>query len=279
MELVNDFTVNAPIGETWATLTDLEKIAPCMPGAQLTEIEGETYRGLVKVKVGPITAQFKGQAHFLERDEDAHRAALKAEGRDTGGKGNASAVITAQLASVTDASTKVVVTTDLTITGKVAQFGRGALADVSDKLLKQFVHNLETTVLNEPIDGTEPAIAEISGAAATTSAATTSAATTSADAASPVADTAAPVADTAVPVDDAAMDPSTSGAPTAAAYASAAAAATSAATSAPTVRTIEGKPVEPINLLETAGGTVLKRLVPLGLLAIVVFVLLRRRRS
>ena len=170
MELVNDFTVNAPISETWATLTDLEKIAPCMPGAQLTEIEGETYRGLVKVKVGPITAQFKGQAHFLERDEEAHRAALKAEGRDTGGKGNASAVITAQLVSVTDASTKVTVTSDLTITGKVAQFGRGALADVSDKLLKQFVHNLETTVLNEPIGGAEPAIAETSDTAAAMSA-------------------------------------------------------------------------------------------------------------
>ncbi len=256
MELVNDFTVNAPISETWATLTDLEKIAPCMPGAQLTEIEGETYRGLVKVKVGPITAQFKGQAHFLERDEDAHRAALKAEGRDTGGKGNASAVITAQLVSVTDASTKVTVTSDLTITGKVAQFGRGALADVSDKLLKQFVHNLETTVLNEPLGGAEPAIAETTDAAATTS------------------------AETPAPGTDAATEPSTSDA---AAYASAAAAATSTSAATPTlkatVRTIEGKPVEPINLLETAGGTMLKRLVPLGLLAIVVFVLLRRRRS
>jgi carbon monoxide dehydrogenase subunit G len=261
MELVNDFTVNAPIGETWATLTDLEKIAPCMPGAQLTEIEGETYRGLVKVKVGPITAQFKGQAHFLERDEDAHRAALKAEGRDTGGKGNASAVITAQLVSVTAASTKVTVTSDLTITGKVAQFGRGALADVSDKLLKQFVHNLETTVLNEPIGGVEPAVAETSSAAAATS-----------------AETAAPDTETTLGT-DAATERSTAGA--AAAYASAAAAATSAATPTltPRIRTIEGKPVEPINLLETAGGTVLKRLVPLGLLAIVVFILLRRRRS
>ena len=269
MELVNDFTVNAPIDETWATLTDLEKIAPCMPGAQLTEIEGETYRGLVKVKVGPITAQFKGQAHFLERDEAAHRAALKAEGRDTGGKGNASAVITAQLVSVTDASTKVTVTSDLTITGKVAQFGRGALADVSDKLLKQFVHNLETTVLNEPIGGAEPAIAGTSDIAATTTAET----------ASPVAGT-APGTDATSPGADAATGPSTSDA--AAAYASAAAAATSATatpTLTPKIRTIEGKPVEPINLLETAGGTMLKRLVPLGLLAIVVFVLFRRRRS
>ena len=271
MELVNDFTVNAPIDETWATLTDLEKIAPCMPGAQLTEIEGETYRGLVKVKVGPITAQFKGQAHFLERDEDAHRAALKAEGRDTGGKGNASAVITAQLVSVTDASTKVTVTSDLTITGKVAQFGRGALADVSDKLLKQFVHNLETTVLNEPLDGAEPANVETADAAASTSAET----------AAPVAD-AEPSTSEPSTSEPSASEPSTSG--SAAAYASAAAAATSATSAAtPTltqkIRTIEGKPVEPINLLETAGGTMLKRLVPLGLLAIVVFVLLRRRRS
>ncbi|MGD9702950.1 MAG: SRPBCC family protein [Acidimicrobiia bacterium] len=256
MELVNDFTVNAPISETWATLTDLEKIAPCMPGAQLTEIEGETYRGLVKVKVGPITAQFKGQAHFLERDEDGHRASLKAEGRDTGGKGNASAIITAQLESVSETSTKCTVTTDLTITGKVAQFGRGALADVSDKLLKQFVHNLETTVLNEPLAGA------VSGDAEAKASATLSTAESAA--------VAAPVAGAAMAA-DATITPAATAEPTAAPAA--------AATSAPTVRTIEGKPVEPIDLLETAGGTVLKRLAPLALLAIVLYFLLRRRRS
>ena len=147
MELTNDFTVNAPIDTAWATLTDVERIAPCLPGAQLTEIEGDTYRGLVKVKVGPITAQFKGQASFVEKDTEQHRAVLKAEGRDTGGKGNASALITAQLEPVASDVTKVTVATDLTITGKVAQFGRGALADVSEKLLKQFVTNLESTVL------------------------------------------------------------------------------------------------------------------------------------
>jgi carbon monoxide dehydrogenase subunit G len=97
MELVNDFSVSVPIDEAWKTLTDLERIAPCMPGAQLQEIEGDQYRGVVKIKVGPITAQFKGQASFVERDEEAHRAVLRAEGRDTGGKGNANAVITAQL--------------------------------------------------------------------------------------------------------------------------------------------------------------------------------------
>jgi carbon monoxide dehydrogenase subunit G len=147
MELTNDFTVNAPIDTAWETLTDVERIAPCLPGAQLTEIEGDTYRGLVKVKVGPITAQFKGQASFVEKDTAQHRAVLKAEGRDTGGKGNASALITAQLEPLAAEVTKVTVATDLTITGKVAQFGRGALADVSEKLLKQFVTNLESTVL------------------------------------------------------------------------------------------------------------------------------------
>ena len=133
MELVNDFTVNVAVEEAWATLTDVERIAPCLPGAQLQEIEGDVYRGVVKVKVGPILAQFKGQATFVEKDDVQPQAVLKAEGRDTGGKGNASALITAQLEPVGAGVTKVTVTTDLTITGKVAQFGRGALADVSDE--------------------------------------------------------------------------------------------------------------------------------------------------
>ena len=95
MELTNEFTVSAPIDETFAVLTDIEKIAPCLPGAQLTEVEGDEYRGTVKMKVGPITASFKGTASLVERDEAAHRAVLKAQGRDTGGKGNANATITA----------------------------------------------------------------------------------------------------------------------------------------------------------------------------------------
>jgi carbon monoxide dehydrogenase subunit G len=150
MELVNDFTVNVPVDEAWTTLTDVERIAPCLPGAQLQEVEGDVYRGIVKVKVGPILAQFKGQATFVEKDESNHKAVLKAEGRDTTGKGNASALITALLEPQGDSLTKVTVATDLTITGKVAQFGRGALADVSTKLLGQFVEQLESTVLNQP---------------------------------------------------------------------------------------------------------------------------------
>ncbi len=147
MELINDFEVHVPIDEAWKVLTDVERIAPCMPGAQLQEIEGDTYRGIVKIKVGPITAQFKGQASFVERDDANHRAVLKAEGRDTGGKGNAAAMITAKLEPVAPDTTKCTVTTDLTITGKVAQFGRGALADVSTKLLGQFVDCLHNDLL------------------------------------------------------------------------------------------------------------------------------------
>ena len=147
MELTNEFTVDAPIEQAWSVLTDLERIAPCMPGAQLTEVEGDEYRGNVKIKVGPITAQYKGVATFVSKDDAAHTAVLKAEGRDTRGQGNASATITATLTPA-GAGTKVVVGTDLTITGKVAQMGRGVLADVSGKLLDQFVQSLETDVLS-----------------------------------------------------------------------------------------------------------------------------------
>ena len=111
----------------------------------------------MKIKVGPILAQFKGQATFVEKDDSNHKAVLKAEGRDTAGKGNASAMITAKLDSQGEGVTKVTVSTDLTITGKVAQFGRGALADVSTKLLGQFVDCLETTVLGPGHDAAQGA--------------------------------------------------------------------------------------------------------------------------
>ena len=150
MDLNHEFIVNVPVNDAWLILTDLERIAPCLPGAQLTEVEGDTYRGQVKVKVGPIVAQFKGQASFVSRDDVAHTASLKGEGRDTTGKGNASAIITAQLTSVTPTSTKCTVVTNLTISGKVAQFGRGALADVSDKLLAQFSENLNQLIDSSP---------------------------------------------------------------------------------------------------------------------------------
>ena len=164
MDLNHEFIVNVPVNDAWTILTDLERIAPCLPGAQLTEIEGDIYRGQVKIKVGPIVAQFKGQASFVTRDDLAHRATLKGEGRDTTGKGNASAIITAQLTSVTPTSTKCTVVTNLTISGKVAQFGRGALADVSDKLLAQFSENLNQLITSAPATATTTATAVASAA-------------------------------------------------------------------------------------------------------------------
>jgi uncharacterized protein len=156
MELTNDFRVGLPVERAWAVLTDLERIAPCMPGAQLQEVEGDDYRGVVRIKVGPITAQYKGVATFLDRDDTNHVAVLRAEGRETRGQGNANATITATLTPDGD-GTAVNVLTDLVVTGRVAQFGRGVLAEVSGKLLDQFVDCLEKTVLSdEPTEGSDP---------------------------------------------------------------------------------------------------------------------------
>ncbi len=148
-QLINEFTVNRPIDEAWPLITDIERIAPCLPGAELQEVEGDTYRGVVKVKLGAISSQFKGEAHFIERDDENYRAVIKGAGRDTGGRGNATAEITAQAEALSPTSTRVAVTTDLHITGKVAQFGRGIMGDVSSKLMVQFADNLNQMIDDE----------------------------------------------------------------------------------------------------------------------------------
>ena len=147
MKLENEFRVDVPVDEAWRVLLDVERIAPCMPGAQLQEVEGDEYRGIVKVKVGPITAQYKGAARITEVDDTNHRAVIRAEGRDTRGQGNASATVTATL-KPDETGTRVNIDSDVTITGKVSQFGRGVIADVSGKLLDQFVTCLERDVLS-----------------------------------------------------------------------------------------------------------------------------------
>jgi carbon monoxide dehydrogenase subunit G len=211
MELTNDFRVAVPVERAWAVLTDVELIAPCLPGAQLQEIEGDEYRGVVKVKVGPITAQYKGQATFVSQDPDAHVAVLRAEGRETRGQGNANATITATLMPEGADGTAVSVVTDLTITGRVAQFGRGVLADVSAKLLDQFVENLETTVL--------------------------------------VDETAAPVEVEAEAV------------------------VGRVAEAAPVIRTVEHPEPEPVDLIETAGTPVARRVAPIFAVLAILWVL------
>lgn len=143
MELKSDFEVSVGVDRAWEVLTSPELIAPCLPGARLDEVEGDEFRGAVKVKVGPISAEYRGKATMVEMNRDELRIVIRAEGRDTRGAGNAAADITALMEAATDASTKVEVTTDLKISGKVAQFGRGVLGDVSAKLMGQFVDNLE----------------------------------------------------------------------------------------------------------------------------------------
>jgi carbon monoxide dehydrogenase subunit G len=144
MDLTHRFTVPAPIDEAWAAFNDLERIAPCFPGAALTSYDGEEFAGLVKVKLGPISLQYTGTGRFVERDDSAHRAVVEAKGKDKRGNGTAAASITARLSEGADNTTDVEVVTALNITGKPAQFGRGVMQDVSDRLLGQFATCLET---------------------------------------------------------------------------------------------------------------------------------------
>jgi hypothetical protein len=220
MELKNDFHVSVPIDVAWAVLTDLERIAPCMPGAELQEVEGDEYRGIVKVKVGPISAQYKGSARFIEKDDDQHRAVLLAEGRDTRGQGNASATVTA-IATPEKDGTTVSIVTELAITGKVAQFGRSIMGDVSVKMLGQFADRLEADVLSQGSgsEQNEP-VTESPGESKGT-------------------------------VEE--SDP-------------------------PSVRTVLSAPAEPVDLLGTAGPSLLKRLAPLAALLSLTLLLWRRYR-
>jgi len=157
MQLTNAFTVPAPVEAAWARLLDVPAIAPCLPGATLTGSDGDEFTGTVKVKLGPISLTYKGSGRIAERDDAAHRAVVEASGRETRGPGTASATITATLAADGD-GTRVDVVTDLTVTGRPAQFGRGMLADVSTRLLDQFAACLAEQLRPAPADGApEPA--------------------------------------------------------------------------------------------------------------------------
>ncbi|MFI5908920.1 SRPBCC family protein [Dactylosporangium sp. NPDC051541] len=137
MQLENTFTVPVPVDQAWAVLLDIERIAPCMPGATLTSVDGDDFTGTVKVKLGPVSLTFRGSGKFVERDEAAHRVVISANGADSRGGGTARATVTATLIAEGD-ETRVNVSTDLDITGKAAQFGRGLIGDVSGRLIGQF---------------------------------------------------------------------------------------------------------------------------------------------
>ena len=234
MELTNEFVIDRGIEDTWRILNDLEFIAPCMPGAQLQEIEGDEYRGVVKVKVGPITAQYKGKASFVEQDAANKVARLKAEGRDPR-QGNANAMITATMESVEDGKTTVTIHTDLGLAGKLASFGRGAIEDVSKKILGQFTENLRQRLEEEQqSDGAET---EDSEPVETESQPNAASETTDADSAHSAVEQ---------PEDEASSG----------------------------VRKIESEAAAPVDLLSVTGGAVAKRAIPAGVVAAVVLAVL-----
>jgi len=148
MKIANEFTVSAPIEEAWDVLIDLEQVIPLMPGAQMTGHDGDDVLGKVKIKVGPVTSEFNGKVHFVERDREQRRAVIDAKGKEARGTGNAAATVTATLHEAGD-QTRVTVDTDLKIVGKLAQFGSGMLQQVSEKLLGQFVESLEAKLAKD----------------------------------------------------------------------------------------------------------------------------------
>lgn len=165
MELNNEFRVAVPVTKTWEVFTDVERVATCLPGATLLSVDGDEFTGAVKVKVGPITVSYKGVAAYKEKDEAGRRIVLRAEGKETRGNGTAAATITALLTDEGN-STHVDITTDLAISGKAAQFGRGVLADVSGNLIAQFARSLEAELLGGATASTTAPTAETAAVAA-----------------------------------------------------------------------------------------------------------------
>ncbi len=252
LELTNEFFVPVSIDRAWQVLTDVERIAPCMPGAQLEEIEGNEYRGSVKIKVGPISAQYKGAATFLEQDDVRKVAKLKGEGRDSKGQGNASVIVTMSLVEQSPTSTKVTIHNELSISGKVAQFARmNVVTEISNKLLGQFVDCLEHNVLANP----EQTIAEVASA----SAAVAASAGVGAAGSAAVADAVTATADVAGTASGKSAKPTEP--------------------VKPGVRKIEYKEAEPVDLLETAGSPILKRAAPIAAIVFLLLWLLRRSRK
>jgi carbon monoxide dehydrogenase subunit G len=172
MELRHEFTVPATIQETWDAFNDIESVAACFPGATVASVEGDTFQGSCKVKLGPIALVYNGSGTFVEKDESAHRMVIDAKGKDKRGNGTAGAHVTATMTEE-GTSTKVEVLTDLNITGKPAQFGRGVMQDVSDKLLGQFTACLEQKVGDSSAASQAAAAAETAAAEAAPATGTT----------------------------------------------------------------------------------------------------------
>jgi carbon monoxide dehydrogenase subunit G len=286
VKLENSFTVPAPPEAAWAVLLDVARVAPCMPGATLTEVDGDKFAGTVKVKVGPIGLTYKGTAAFVEKDDATHTAMIDAKGRETRGSGTVNAKITCKLLPDGD-GTRVEVVTDLAITGRPAQFGRGVIAEVAGKVITQFAEALsEEIAAGSPTPVAEVPVAEAPVAEAPVAEVTVT------DAAEPVA-----AAESALPDEAEEPTPALTLKDVAAAAAPQAAVEPEAVVTPPAATAPPASPApqpaptvvppaprrsaEAIDLLDVAGAPVAKRLAPVAVVAALValiVLLLRKRR-
>lgn len=277
MQLTHSFRIPVPVEEAWTVLRDIERVAPCMPGATIDSVDGDDFTGGVKVKVGPISMTYKGEASFVDVDDANHRASIEARGRDVRGSGTARATVKAELRDLGD-ETEVTLVTDLAVTGKPAQFGRGVMADVGGKLVDQFAQCLSTKLgageTEQPMaatttNGSGPATADAAGSSPPPAAPPGAAEGSAAPLATPklgAAGTAdAGAAQRTGPAEPAGSTPSPAAAPR--------------ADSAP--RPPASEP-EAIDLFELAGGSLARRLGPaVGALAalLALWALVRGRRG
>jgi uncharacterized protein len=241
MQLENKFTIDVPIDKAWEAFNTPEMVAPCFPGATLQEYEGDSFTGTVKVKLGPISLTYKGKGVYVKRDDDAHRVVIEASGRDSRGNGTAEATVTGSMVADGPNTTAVTMVTDMKITGRPAQFGRGVISDVAEKIIGQFAGCVSDRLAPEQVSAPEPAEATEGAATSTNGAAA------------------------------AAAGPGLSATP----------AASAVTTPRPATGPMRSE-IDAIDLLDTAGAPVFKRLAPVlgaGLLVLLIMVLRRRRSS
>jgi uncharacterized protein len=251
IELDNSFTVPVPPDQAWDVLLDVERIAPCMPGASVTSVEGDEVAGQVKVKLGPLSLSYKGTAKFTEKDQASHTIALEASGKETRGAGTASATVHAGLKPAdSEGQTLVSIHTSLNVTGRPAQFGRSLLPEVSGKLISQFAANLEALISADSAPGTGTASDEEAGSDEE-----------GGQAAAPAAG-AAPVADAA-----------------AGGAAAGGAAAGGAAAAGPQGAAAVAQREDSLNLIKLVGGPLLKRVIPVAAAGALIAILGRRLRG
>jgi carbon monoxide dehydrogenase subunit G len=260
MQLENKFTIEAPIDKAWEALNTPETVAPCFPGATLQEYEGDSFTGTVKVKLGPISLTYKGKGTYVSRDDANHKVVIEANGRDSRGNGTASATVTGTMVADGPTRTAVTMVTDMTITGRPAQFGRGVISDVADKIIGQFSACVASKLAPAAEEAAPPAPPAPSPAPASAAGAAAAPAPAAGSVAAP------------------AMGGSTNGNGSADAAATAKGPALAAAPKSSGPLRSE---VDAIDLLDTAGAPVLKRLAPVagGLLLMLIIFLIRRARS